>query len=128
AINANSYRYWANLGDAYRWLPGAEKKANEAYDHAIELVKKQIELNPRDALAHSRYAECLAKRGNYREARIQIRAALDIDKNDLDTLKRAAIVSLLSGNSDEAVKWLSDAVQHGANRLEIESDPEFAIL
>jgi serine/threonine-protein kinase len=127
-INPKSYRYWANLGDAYRWLPGSEKKANDAYDHAEELVKKQIELNPRDALARSRYAEILAKRGRAREAHSEIRAALDIDPSETGTMKRAAIVSLLSGNDQEAAKWLSNAVQHGYNRLEIESDPEFAIL
>jgi eukaryotic-like serine/threonine-protein kinase len=128
ALNPISYRYWANLGDAYRWLPGSEKKSNEAYDRAIDLAKKQIQLNPRDALAHSRLAECMAKRGRFREAEAEIREALDIDKNDVGTMKRAAIVSMLSGNNEQAAKWLASAVERGYNRLEIESDPEFAIL
>ena len=109
-------------------LNALKRKKDSSMVRAIELVKKQIELNQRDALARSRYAECLAKRGRLREARTEIRVARDIDKSDVDIMKRAAIVSLLSGNDEEAAKWLSDAVQHGANRLEIESDPEFAIL
>jgi serine/threonine-protein kinase len=128
AMNANSYRYWASLGDAYRWMPGSEKKANEAYDHAIDFARKQMALNARDALATSRLAECLAKRGRIREARTEIRAALDIDPTDTETMKRAAIVSLLSGSDEEAAKLLADAVRRGYNRGEIERDPEFAIL
>jgi eukaryotic-like serine/threonine-protein kinase len=128
AMSPNSYRYLANLGDAYRWIPGSEKKSNDAYDRAIELARKQVELNPRDALARSRLAECLAKRGRFREATVEIRAALEIDKTNVGTMKRAAIVSMLSGDNDAAAKWLADAVHQGYNRLEIESDPEFAIL
>jgi len=128
AINANSYRYLASLADAYRWMPGSEKKANESYDHAIDLASRQSALNPRDVLAKSRLAECLAKRGRLREARTEIQAALDIDRTDGETMKRAAIVSLLSGNDEAAVKLLVDAIHAGYSRREIERDPEFAIL
>jgi serine/threonine-protein kinase len=128
ALSPNSYRYWANLGDAYRWMPGADRKASDAYDRAITLARKQVELNPRDGLARSRLAECLAKRERFSEAQTEIKAAIAIDKSDVGTMKRAAIVSMLAGNDEEATKWLAAAVQHGYNRLEIERDPEFAVL
>jgi Flp pilus assembly protein TadD len=127
-MNANSYRYWASLGDAYRWMPGSEKKANDAYDHAIDLARKQMALNARDALATSRLAECLAKRGRIREAQTEIHAALHIDPTETEAMKRAAIVALLSGSDEEAAKLLANAVRRGYNRGEIERDPEFAIL
>ena len=123
-----SYRYWANLGDAYRWIPGSESKANAAYDRAIELARKQIELNERDLDARSRLAECLAKRGHFREAQAQLKAAMNIDKRDMETMHRAAIVATLSENYEEAVRWLSLSIQNGFNRSKIERDPEFAIL
>jgi serine/threonine-protein kinase len=128
AINQNNYRYWANLGDAYRWTPGFEPKANDAYDRAIDLARTQLDLNPRDAYAHSRLAECLAKRGRLREARAEIKIAVDIDKNDVGTMYRAAIVSMLDRKDREAVDWLNKALQHGSDRAQIERDPEFAIL
>jgi len=127
-MSDKSYRYWANLGDAYRWIPGSEQKANDAYDHAIDLAGKQIELNERDLDARSRLAECLAKRGRFREAREQLRAAMGIDKNDVQTMHRAAIVSALGQNYEEAAQWLTRAVQHGLNKSKLERDPEFAIL
>jgi serine/threonine protein kinase/tetratricopeptide (TPR) repeat protein len=127
-MTPKSYRYWANLGDAYRWIPGSEDKARDAYEHAIDLAGKQIELNEHDLDARSRLAECLAKRGRFQDARAQLKAAMAIDKNDLETMHRAAIVAMLAQNYEEASRWLTEAVQHGFNKAKLERDPEFAIL
>jgi len=128
AMSPSSYRYLANLGDAYRWIPGNEPKSTIAYDSAISLARKQIELNERNADAHSRLAECLAKRGKLAEAQAEIGAALRIDANDVNSIYRAAIVSLLAGDEKRAATWLHAAVVHGCNPAQIASDPEFAIL
>jgi serine/threonine protein kinase/tetratricopeptide (TPR) repeat protein len=128
AMSPSSYRYLANLGDAYRWIPGNEAKSTEAYDSAISLARKQIELNDRNADAHSRLAECLAKRGRLAEAQAEIGAALRIDANDVNSIYRAAIVALLAGDEKRATTWLHAAVVHGSNPAQIASDPEFAIL
>ncbi len=128
AMSPSSYRYLANLGDAYRWIPGNEPKSTVAYDSAISLARQQIELNDRNADAHSRLAECLAKRGKLAEAQAEIGAALRIDANDVNSIYRAAIVSLLAGDEKRAATWLHAAVVHGCNPAQIASDPEFAIL
>ena len=108
--------------------PAGGSKSEQAYDQAIDLARKQIELNPRDAYARSRLAECLAKRGRIAEARKEIDAALDIDKTDGGTMFRAAIVSMLAGKDEEATKWLTRALQAGYDRYQIEHDPELAVL
>jgi tetratricopeptide (TPR) repeat protein len=127
-MSPSSYRYMANLGDAYRWIPGKEQKSTVAYDTAISLARKQIELNDRNVDARSRLAECLAKRGRLAEAQAEIVAALRIDANDLNSIYRAAIVSLLAGDEKRTATWLHAAVAHGCNPAQIASDPEFAIL
>ena len=127
-MSPSSYRYQANLGDAYRWIPGAEQKSTQAYETAIALARKQVELNNRNADAHSRLAECLAKRGKIADAQAEIAAALRIDPNDINSMYRAAIVSLLAGDDRRSATWLHDAVAHGCNPAQIASDPEFAIL
>ncbi|MBV9186620.1 MAG: protein kinase [Acidobacteria bacterium] len=127
-MTPKSYRYWANLGDAYRWIPNSEEKAHDAYDNAIDLAGKQIEMNEHDLDARSRLAECLAKRGRFQDARSELKAAIAIDQNDLETMHRAAIVSMLAENYEEAARWLTLAVQHGFNKAKLERDPEFAIL
>jgi len=128
SMSPSSYRYQANLGDAYRWIPGDEKKSVEAYDNAIALGRKQIELNSRNADAHSRLAECLAKRGRIGEAQTEISTSLRIDPKDVNGIYRAAIVSLLSGDDRRASAWLKEAVKQGCSPAQIASDPEFAIL
>jgi serine/threonine-protein kinase len=127
-MSPSSYRYLANLGDAYRWIPGNEQKSTAAYDSAISLARKQIDLNDRNVDARSRRAECLAKRGRLAEAQSEIAAALRIDANDLNTIYRAAIVSLLAGDEKSCAAWLRAAVVHGYNPAQIARDPEFAIL
>jgi tetratricopeptide (TPR) repeat protein len=127
-MTPKNFRYWANLADAHRWIPGSEAKANDAYDHAIDLAGEQIKLNDRDLDARSRLAECLAKRGKFNDAHTQLKAAMAIDKNDLETMHRAAIVAMLEQNYEEASRWLTQAVQHGFNKAKLERDPEFAIL
>jgi len=128
AMSPSSYRYFANLGDAYRWIPDNEQKSTGAYDSAISLARNQIALNDRNADAHSRLAECLAKRGQLAEAQSEIAAALRIDPNDVNSIYRAAIVSLLAGDEKRSAAWLRAAVAHGCNPAQIASDPEFAIL
>jgi serine/threonine-protein kinase len=127
-MSPSSYRYFANLGDAYRWIPGDEQKSTAAYDSAIALALKQVELNSRNADAHSRLAECLAKRGRITDAQNEIAAALRIDANDVNSIYRAAIVALLGGDERRATTWLHEAIAHGSNPAQIASDPEFAIL
>jgi tetratricopeptide (TPR) repeat protein len=128
SMNPSSYRYEANLADAYRWIPGNEQKSTQAYDAAIAMARKQVELNERNADARSRLAECLAKRGKIVEAQAEIASALRIDKNDVNSIYRAAIISLLGGDEKQAAGWLRQAIAHGCNPAQIASDPEFAIL
>jgi serine/threonine-protein kinase len=128
SMSPSSYRYQANLADAYRWIPGSEEKSTQSYDSAIALARKQVELNERNADARSRLAECLAKRGKIAEAQTEIATALRIDKTDVNSIYRAAIVSLLAGDDKRAASWLHDAVAHGCNPAQIASDPEFAVL
>jgi Flp pilus assembly protein TadD len=116
------------LGDAYRWIPGDETKSVEAYDNAVALARKQIELNSKNADAHSRLAECLAKRGRIGEAQTEIATSLRIDPKDVNGIYRAAIVSLLRGDDRRASAWLQEAVKQGCSPAQIASDPEFAIL
>jgi serine/threonine-protein kinase len=128
SMSPNSYRYRANLGDAYRWIPGNEGKSTQAYDAAIDLARKELALNSRNADARSRLAECLAKRGRVPEAQTEIAEALRIDPNAVNTMYRAAIVSMLGGDRRRASDWLRNAVQHGCSPAQIAQDPEFAIL
>lgn len=119
---------WLNLGDAYRWVPGADSKAAKAYDEAIRLGKSDLQLNPADSAARARVAACLAKRGDIRSAAREIAKAVADDPTNINVLYNASVVANAAGDKQSAVQYLKRAVSQGYSSAEIERDPEFSIL
>jgi serine/threonine-protein kinase len=127
-ITPTKYIYWANLGDAYRWVPSQEAQSTHAYDQAISLCRRELHLNAGDATTRARLAECLAKRGDAINAKKEIAQALAIDPTNGRVMYKAAVVENVSGHDSEAVQWLTKAIDRGYDRSEIQRDPEFAVL
>jgi serine/threonine-protein kinase len=119
---------WLNLGDAYRWVPGAESKAAKAYDEAIRLGKSDLQLNPTDSGARARLAACLAKRGDTSNAAREIAKAVSDSPTDIYVLYNAGIVANAAGDKQSAVQYLKRAVKLGYSQTAIERDPEFSLL
>ncbi len=117
--------YWANLGDAYRWAPGARPKAAGAYARAIALARDQLDTNPSDAEARITLGLSLAKTGKPAEGLAEIKKALEIEPGNPDYFFAAAVVSNLLGRSDDAIGWLRQAVAGGLGVWQIEVEPEF---
>jgi eukaryotic-like serine/threonine-protein kinase len=128
AMTPTKSLYWSNLGDAYRWVPAQEAKAAHAFDEAISLCRRELHLNPKDAVARARLAECLAKRGDARSAKLEMQQALATDPANRRIMYKAAVVANVDGRDAEAVGWLTKAVAQGYDRSEIQRDPEFAVL
>ena len=80
-MDANNTQNWINLGDAYRWTPGNEEKAKEAYRTAIQMIRKELSGKPNDADLHSRLALCLAKSGEKQQALAEAAAVEALDKS-----------------------------------------------
>ncbi|HVI80315.1 MAG TPA: tetratricopeptide repeat protein, partial [Candidatus Acidoferrum sp.] len=127
-ITPTKYIYWANLGDAYRWVPGSEAKSAHAYDQAISLCRRELHLNESDTVTRARLAECLAKRGDPKTAKQEIEQALADDPKNGEILYKAAVIENVVGHDAEAVRWLTKAVQNGYDRSQMQRDPEFAML
>jgi serine/threonine-protein kinase len=126
-LTPGKYLYWANLADAYRWVPEGRSRAAAAYGKAIELARGEILLNPRNAAAHATLAVCLAKTGD-EGAQTHIEKALEIEPRNPDHFLYAAIVANLAGRSSDAIVWIRRGVAAGLGVAQIEKDPEFANL
>ena len=124
-LTPNDYMVRANLGDAYRAVPGEEAKAIESYTRSIALAREQLGLNSRDAKAHSYAATGLAKTKRAAEAAEEMRQALALDPKEPAILVDAAVVAALAGRTTEAVGWLRRAVAAGYCRTTIARQPEF---
>jgi len=119
---------WLNLGDAYRWVPGADSKAAKAYDEAILLARSDLQMNPSDNVTRSRLAACLAKRGDLKTAGREIAVAISGDPRNSNVMYNAGIVANARGEKRAAAQYLKRAVDQGYSRTEIERDPEFSML
>ena len=121
------YQIWANLGDAYR-ATGAAAKATDAYERSIALAKDQLQLNPRDAAAHSFLGASYAKTGKPREADEHCRQALALDGANPDVLMDAAVVAVLAGKPADAVAFIRKSVAAGYCAAIPAKLPDFASL
>ncbi|HEY6929133.1 MAG TPA: protein kinase [Thermoanaerobaculia bacterium] len=124
----DNFQLWGNLGDAYRGAKAPREKSDEAYARSISLARTELELNPKDAAAHSFIATGLARTGRRSEASAEMQKALALDANNPNVLSDAAIVSALSGRNTEAIEFLKRAIASGYCPAIIARQPEFESL
>ncbi|HEY0371851.1 MAG TPA: tetratricopeptide repeat protein, partial [Thermoanaerobaculia bacterium] len=127
-LEPSFFLYWRNLGDAYRWVPGAEESAKRAYTRTIELCDDSISVNASDSHAYASRASALAKLGRHREARSSILRALELEPQNGSNVYEAAVIANLSGSEEDAIARLEQAVRLGYNSADMLRDPEFANL
>jgi tetratricopeptide (TPR) repeat protein len=127
-LTPEHYQIWSNLGDARRWTPGMRAAASEDYAHAIELCRKELAINPRQPMAHSTLALCLAKSGRGKEGEQHASESVVLDGKNPTILYNAAIVSNLVGKTGEAVDRIRQALAAGYPKVFVEREPELADL
>src|SRR5207253_7094474 len=124
----NDFTLWMNLGDAYRWTPGQQKKANEAYERSIDMARATLKVNPNGALARAVVASALAKSGHSTEAKHEIDEALKLDPTNANVLYQAAVISAIRSERDSALMWAGRAVSAGYPPADASRDPELSSL
>jgi tetratricopeptide (TPR) repeat protein len=127
-LTPHDYLYWRNLGDAYRWVPGAKQKARSAYERAVQLCDDAIRVNPSDSRAYMSRASALAKLGRQRQAHASILRALELEPQYAANVYEAAVIANIGANEEETVARLEQALRLGYNPDDIQRDPEFANL
>ena len=127
-LEPSFFLYWRNLGDAYRWVSGAEASAREAYLRAIELCNESIRVNPNDSRAYLSRASALAKTGRHREAHSSILRALELEPQYASNAYEAAVIANLAGSEEDAVARIEQALRLGYNSGDMLRDPEFENL
>ena len=119
--------HWGNLARAYRWA-GQRNRAADTYDKAIELARKELSHNPRDARIRGNFAQMLAETGHAAEARVEIASTRQRAPTDVSVLFRSGLVSELTGDRDAALQALEAAVQGGYSLVDIRRHPDLAGL
>jgi serine/threonine protein kinase/tetratricopeptide (TPR) repeat protein len=108
---------------------GRDADARRAYEKALEVTERHLELNPGDGRALTLGAGCQARLGNVDEATAWCERALELDPDDAVVVYAAACVDAILGRVEPALERLERAVAAGFGNLKwIENDPDFASL
>ncbi|WP_416877606.1 tetratricopeptide repeat protein [Litorimonas sp.] len=129
-LDGNSHfpLYWANLGDAYRWVPGKEKESRQAYLRALQLWESELEVSPEDFNTQSRMALYNAKIGRIQKAKTFLEELERMEDLNSIYYYRALATAEILGNREFALSMLEKALQAGYQKTEIENDPELKDL
>jgi len=124
----DNYVIWANLADSYRYTPGYSEKAPEAYQRAIKLAKKELEINPRDAYLHSNLAVYHAKSGDYKNALAGISKARKLAPNDVQILFDCILVFEIVNQREQAIQALQEYIEREGSMEAVLNSPDFSGL
>jgi serine/threonine-protein kinase len=116
-----------NLADAYRWSNQRDKAA-AAYDSAIALSYRTLEVNPKSSEAMVNLALAYAKKGDATSAARFIRQARQLESANYDYMYADATIHTLAGEFPAAFASLKEALTSGYSLEETKADPELKIL
>ena len=122
------HRGWGKLAAAQRYVSGRAAASQESYRKAIELVRKQLDVNPDEPEDLSYLSVYLTNSGDHAGARVAIERSLAIAPENPSAHYFAAILEMNSGNDEKALSALEKAVRFGYSYKLLEADPEFSSL
>jgi len=127
-VGEDTHVIWANLADSYRYTPGYSEKAPEAYQHAIQLAEKELEIDSGNAQLRSSLAVFYAKAGDSKNALAEISEARRLAPNDVPILLDCVLVFEIVNQRDQAIKALQEYMERGGSIKEVRDHPDLSGL
>ena len=122
-LSDTSYITWAQLANAYYWMPGKRDQAVEVFRRVVAMAEEQREVNPRDADLLSSLAGYYVMVGDDDGAMELIRESLEIAPNDMWVIYAAGYNYEQLGDRDKALELIGKALEMGYPLKEVERDP-----
>lgn len=122
------YLYWANLGDALRWVKGRQEESKSAYRRAIVLAEEQTRVDASKWDTRLSLAMYRAKAGECPGALRDLAEAVRLGAEGPSASYRMAQVNELCGSRTEALAALGRAFGAGQPIGEVEREPYLAAL
>lgn len=127
-LNPDDYEAPGFLAMAYAQL-GREAEKDEANRRFLECIEKHVDLHPDDGRGLAFGAYALAEAGQIDRARDWAARALEAGKDEPAITYNVACLHALLGESEEAIKFLERAVEHGyGHRGWLENDSDLVAL
>jgi tetratricopeptide (TPR) repeat protein len=127
-LTGQDHRVWGNLADALWQIEGSRAEAQNAYRRAIGLVRKNLEVNARDAVSWSQLAYYSARARDNSDVRGYTSRALQLNADDPNVRYYASLTALELGDQQAALEALSRAVELGYPPRLLRAAPDFASL
>lgn len=125
----DDHRVWGRLAESYRFVPGKEAQAFNAYERATELARDNLQINDSDWRTRGLLAIYLAHIGQLAEAIQLVQTAVEESQHNPEALYYQALVLLKAGDSASALEALELAVASDPQyRRFVETDPDLAVL
>jgi tetratricopeptide (TPR) repeat protein len=124
-IDPEDWQNWGTLGDALYQIPSQRAEAKKAYQKAIDLANKRLDVNPRDAYILAFSADYYAMLDKESEAKEQLARALDAAPTNAEVLFRAAILYNHFKDNEKTLDFLAKSVAAGYSRTAVRDTPDF---
>jgi serine/threonine protein kinase/tetratricopeptide (TPR) repeat protein len=122
ARDDKDYLVWGNLGDAYYYSEDNRERAAGAYEKAISIATRNLEVNPRDASVLGDIAGYYSMLGKREDALQHLKDALNLSADtDPALLYQAALVYNQLGDTTIALRFLTRAIAAGYSVSNISS-------
>jgi TolB-like protein/Flp pilus assembly protein TadD len=119
---------WGRLAEAYRFIPGAEDKALPVYARAIELVRRDLLVNPDHWDNIGQLAIYHAFSGQREEAVAQTQRMLEIAPSDPSAHYYDALIKWHHGEAEATYQAIKSSLELGMSPVFIVTDPTLAPL
>ena len=126
-MRPNDFRTWANLGDAYRFIPGRSANASQAYTRALQLLDEQIAKTPDNLDLRTRKVVGLAKRGDCAAAASEA-SQLTLTAAPPAEQYRVAVAYEVCNDRKTALDLLTKSITAGYSIDQVHQDPELIRL
>lgn len=105
---------WGNLGGCYKQL-GREADAARCYRRAAELVRRRVEVNPKDAYSTLDLADYLIEAGDREQGRFYLEKALELPALETDPELMFVATQIFEelGDRKGAIDWALRALEAG---------------
>lgn len=124
-LDDSDWLLWGNLGDSLYWSGGKEVEAIAAYEKAIAIAERKLQVNPKDTLVLAFLADYNAMSRHQQKAVEQIEKAIALAPEDGEVRLRAAIVYNRLGDTEPCLASLEKAVAVGYSAEVIRDTPDF---
>lgn len=127
-LTPDDYRMWGRKAAAYQQMADKSVEARAAYNRAIDLATKVLEVNSNESDAAKNIALFYAHTDQQSQASEMVEHAIRLAPQDPDTHFFAALTYLTLGDEERSIEELEAAVVLGYSSKLIGSEPALAHL